>query len=86
MAAVKQRASEVLPEYMVPSLWMIVESLPLNSNGKVDRTLIAQWLEQSKSSSSAPRGASAVDVENDDSLHVLTELWEGLLGQQCTAQ
>ncbi|MFM2577345.1 amino acid adenylation domain-containing protein [Vibrio fortis] len=82
LAAVKQRASEVLPEYMVPSLWMIVESLPLNPNGKVDRTLIAQWLEQSKSSSSAPREASAVDVENDDSLHVLTELWEGLLGQR----
>jgi len=26
-----------LPEYMIPSVWMEMEALPLNSNGKIDR-------------------------------------------------
>lgn len=29
-----------LPEYMVPSIWMQLESMPLNSNGKIDRNAL----------------------------------------------
>jgi len=37
MAELRERLGRELPEYMVPSVVMVLESLPLNANGKVDR-------------------------------------------------
>ncbi|MCR6105082.1 amino acid adenylation domain-containing protein [Salipaludibacillus agaradhaerens] len=36
-ASIKQYASEFLPDYMVPSVMMIMDKLPLTANGKLDR-------------------------------------------------
>ncbi|RST47571.1 non-ribosomal peptide synthetase, partial [Variovorax sp. MHTC-1] len=36
-AALRERLGHALPEYMVPSAIMVLEALPLNANGKVDR-------------------------------------------------
>jgi len=33
----RQRLTDVLPPYMIPSQWMRLETLPLNGNGKCDR-------------------------------------------------
>jgi thioesterase domain-containing protein len=35
--ALRERLSRVLPEYMVPSVVMVLDALPLNANGKIDR-------------------------------------------------
>ncbi|MEZ2299692.1 amino acid adenylation domain-containing protein, partial [Variovorax sp. RCC_210] len=35
--ALRQRLGEALPDYMVPSVLMVLDALPLNANGKVDR-------------------------------------------------
>ncbi len=40
-AALQALLHEKLPEYMVPALWMEMEALPLNSNGKVNRLALA---------------------------------------------
>ncbi|WP_081465942.1 non-ribosomal peptide synthetase [Stigmatella aurantiaca] len=65
-----------LPEYMVPSLLVEVEKLPLTGNGKVDRkALLAQVSEQGAGASSnyvAPR---------DETEQKLAKLWEELLGR-----
>src|SRR6218665_3064464 len=37
VASLRQELATRLPEYMVPSAWVPMESLPLNSSGKVDR-------------------------------------------------
>jgi non-ribosomal peptide synthetase component E (peptide arylation enzyme) len=36
-ADLRQRLTEALPSYMIPSQWKAFESLPLNANGKIDR-------------------------------------------------
>jgi D-alanine--poly(phosphoribitol) ligase subunit 1 len=42
IAALKER----LPHYMIPSRILPQESMPLNSNGKVDRKALRQILEK----------------------------------------
>src|SRR5690606_23732555 len=34
---VMKRLSRRLPDYMIPNIWMTVDELPLNANGKVDK-------------------------------------------------
>ena len=41
--ATSQLADQV-PEYMVPSIWVILESLPILVSGKLDRKQVGSWL------------------------------------------
>lgn len=42
--AIRARVSTRLPFYMVPTVWLAVESLPFLTSGKLDRKRTAQWL------------------------------------------
>ncbi|KAH8602265.1 nonribosomal peptide synthase [Bisporella sp. PMI_857] len=42
----KTRLSERLPEFMIPSTWIVIKALPLLPSGKLDRKLVASWLER----------------------------------------
>ncbi|MEM1169666.1 MAG: amino acid adenylation domain-containing protein [Cyanobacteria bacterium P01_H01_bin.35] len=62
-----------LPEYMVPSAFVVLETLPLTSNGKIDRkALLAPELELTNLSEYVP---PQTPVEK-----ILASIWQDLLG------
>ncbi|QQQ03726.1 non-ribosomal peptide synthetase [Lysobacter enzymogenes] len=65
-----------LPEYLCPTRWRMVESMPRLGNGKIDRQALAELLQQDETDPSA---------EADDETPVnetLRELWQKLLGRE----
>lgn len=42
--AIRSRVSTRIPFYMVPTVWIAVESLPFLTSGKLDRKRTSQWL------------------------------------------
>jgi amino acid adenylation domain-containing protein len=70
----RHHLKEALPEYMIPAAFVIVDALPLTSNGKVDRqALPPPATVASNDSSTAPRTALE--------LH-LTKIWEDILDRK----
>jgi acyl-coenzyme A synthetase/AMP-(fatty) acid ligase len=43
--ALRSRLAEILPRYMVPQRWMVLNDLPRNNNGKTDRPRLKQLFE-----------------------------------------
>ena len=41
-AAISEALRVSLPEYMIPNIYVFVESMPLNKNGKIDRQALMQ--------------------------------------------
>ncbi|MGB7922669.1 MAG: amino acid adenylation domain-containing protein [Pyrinomonadaceae bacterium] len=64
-----------LPEYMVPALFVILESLPLKPTGKVDRESLALIVPQTE------RRATFVAPRNPIETKV-AEIWSGVLGME----
>lgn len=46
VAELRKGLQIALPGYMLPRVWVPVEALPLNPNGKLDRRAVGQWLER----------------------------------------
>ncbi|EJL75039.1 amino acid adenylation enzyme/thioester reductase family protein [Variovorax sp. CF313] len=55
-AALRERLGEALPDYMVPSVLMVLDALPLNANGKVDRKALPAPEFSSDRAYEAPQG------------------------------
>ncbi|KAK3368413.1 non-ribosomal peptide synthetase [Podospora didyma] len=45
VAEIKSRLADVLPHYMVPPAWIVLESMPVVVSGKLDRKRVATWVE-----------------------------------------
>jgi len=62
-----------LPEYMIPSIWIRLDRLPLTSNGKIDKKALPDFdaEEQLKSQYEAPK---------DDLEQELADIWQSVLG------
>jgi amino acid adenylation domain-containing protein len=63
-----------LPEAMVPSVFVFLKALPLNSNGKVDRGALPA-LDAARPMLRNPFEAPATETER-----IMTEIWQTLLG------
>lgn len=74
--------SDRLPRYFVPSVWIVVRGLPINTSGKLDRPTLTQWVENLDSSSyqqimdiTTERESPASVMEQD-----LRNIWADVLG------
>jgi len=45
LSSIRDRLCELLPAYMIPSNWVLVQKLPLLPSGKLDRRQIENWVE-----------------------------------------
>ncbi|MDQ9562195.1 amino acid adenylation domain-containing protein, partial [Serratia marcescens] len=69
--ALRQHVSAALPDYMVPSAWVVVVALPLSPNGKLDRRALPE-----------PQGAqsqAAYEAPQGEHETLLAAIWRELL-------
>jgi amino acid adenylation domain-containing protein/non-ribosomal peptide synthase protein (TIGR01720 family) len=43
---ISDKLGQTLPSYMVPPMWIVVEQMPLNTSGKLDRSRVSKWVER----------------------------------------
>ncbi len=72
----RQHLMQCLPEFMIPSRFVITESLPLNNNGKVDRKVLVSMLGELSIPQTAYR-----EPRNEIEKQVVT-LWKQVLKQE----
>jgi amino acid adenylation domain-containing protein len=53
---VKKTLAGILPHYMIPARWLVLETMPHNGNGKADRALLKQKFRQELSAHAAGEG------------------------------
>ncbi|HUH29220.1 polyketide synthase [Gelidibacter sp.] len=73
VAEIRQKVSEILPDYMIPSYFVLVDQFPRTSSGKIDkRSLPAP--EYSRPSSAPPYKAATTQIQKN-----LAKVWTALL-------
>ena len=73
---VREELSRVLPEYMLPAAFAVLESLPLTANGKVDRKALAEIV---PAMTRQPGGPARDVAPRDDLERALCRIWSELL-------
>ncbi len=77
-AALEAHLREALPEYMIPSSWIVLDQLPLTAHGKVDR----RALEVLAGESGGVRERGGAAPPRTPLERFLAGLWEDVLGEQ----
>lgn len=44
LSKVRKHVWQMLPEYMIPTIWVPLVNIPKNTSGKVDRSYVKQWM------------------------------------------
>ncbi len=66
---------ETLPEYMVPSVYVVLDALPMTPSGKVDRKALPV-----PDAGLRATDADAYEAPRDEAEHMLEAIWCGVLG------
>jgi thioesterase domain-containing protein/acyl carrier protein len=74
-AALRAELAEMLPEYMIPGCYRLLDQLPLGSNGKLDRTALERL-----DGVELPEGGERV-VASTELERRMVEIWKELLGK-----
>ena len=75
--ALKSHLSKTLPDYMVPSAILVLETLPLNANGKLDRKALPKPEVSPAGKSESPQG---------DAERALAKVWARVLGLEAVGR
>ncbi|AJE23276.1 Non-ribosomal peptide synthase/amino acid adenylation enzyme [Azotobacter chroococcum NCIMB 8003] len=70
-AMLRERLGRMLPDYMVPGALIVLEALPLNANGKVDRKALPE---------PELAGSRAYEAPQGDAEAALAAIWAEVLG------
>ncbi|WP_322044771.1 non-ribosomal peptide synthetase [Paraburkholderia sp. J67] len=73
-AVLKRALATALPDYMVPSVLRVIDALPLNRNGKLDRQALAE-----RARIAAPRREAARAMPDGETESALASCWAVLL-------
>jgi amino acid adenylation domain-containing protein len=61
--ALREHLKKLVPNYMLPARWMAFETLPKNSNGKIDRPRLKERFTQNEAPPALPKPSSAANAE-----------------------
>lgn len=75
-SSLRRALGERLPDYMIPSIFVMLDEMPLNVNGKIDRRALPTP-EFTRPELENPYVAPRDELERD-----LVHIWEGILGVQ----
>jgi amino acid adenylation domain-containing protein len=68
--SIKSGAIERMPDYMIPSVFFRIDVMPINNNGKADRTRLKAQIQAQATQPSAPL----------DSTRISVQCWKAILG------
>ncbi|MFC5578028.1 amino acid adenylation domain-containing protein [Lysobacter niabensis] len=75
-AALRAHLRELLPSYMLPQHFVVLDEIPLLPNGKVDRNALPSPVAKEEGASPRPTAESVADPR----VRYLSEIWSELLG------
>ncbi|KAK2879481.1 NRPS [Arthroderma sp. PD_2] len=80
LSTIRSFADTRLPSYMIPTMWVAVERMPLTSSAKLDRAVVSEWLKtKDLSSTRTAIAATPVDMAlmppRTDQERLLQSIW-----------
>ncbi|TNE55275.1 MAG: amino acid adenylation domain-containing protein [Bacteroidetes bacterium] len=71
-----QKLSKQLPEYMIPTVWVFLDRLPVNASGKLDRKALPQ------ANPGIRKSSQTIRLPENETQKILVDLWKSMLPVQ----
>ncbi|KAJ4356118.1 uncharacterized protein N0V89_004146 [Didymosphaeria variabile] len=85
ISRLREKLGSKLPKYMIPTFWIVLEDLPLNASGKLDRRRVSEWIKEMDNE----KHRSAIELAQSDKIKTkpsnkiessIRRLWSKVLG------